>query len=99
MKRITVLILGVALLGAGWAYAQQVPLTAQPTVQSTAQQVIVGNKHCPVSGEEVAKMGPPVTYEYNGKVYNLCCPGCLNAFKKNPEKYSKIAEQDAKITK
>jgi len=44
-------------------------------------------------------MGPPITFTYNGKVYNLCCPGCKNAFGNNPEKFSKIADDDVKITK
>ena len=60
---------------------------------------VVGNKYCPVTGEEVGKMGAPLTVEYKGKGYNICCPGCKNVFKNDPEKYSKIAEQDVKITK
>ena len=63
-----------------------------------AKSVEVGNKFCPVSGEKVpvpgqkSSMGEAVRYEYNGKIYNLCCPMCIKDFKKNPEKYSKIAE-------
>ena len=59
-----------------------------------AQPVAVNNKLCPVSGEEVGKMGDPVTIEHNGKIYNLCCSMCAKDFKKNPEKYSKIAEDE-----
>ena len=95
MKRVTVLILGVILMTTGSVFAQQ----AQQAEQSMAQPAAIGNKHCPVTGEEVGKMGAPITFEYNGKVYNLCCPGCKNAFRNDPEKYSKIAEEDVKITK
>ena len=56
--------------------------------------VEVGNKICPVSGNKVGEMGEIVKYEYNGKIYNLCCPACTKDFKKNPEKYSKIAEEE-----
>ena len=62
--------------------------------------VEVGNKICPVSGENIpapgekGEMGEAVKYEYNGKIYNLCCPMCIKDFKKNPEKYSKIAEDE-----
>ena len=68
----------------------------------------VGNKICPVSGDEIPAPGEkgtmgdePVQYEYNGKIYNLCCTMCVKDFKKNPEKYSKIAEEEvtkAKMT-
>ena len=61
----------------------------------------VGNKICPVSGDKIPAPGEkgtmgdePVKYEYNGKIYNLCCSMCIKDFKKNPEKYSKIAEDE-----
>jgi YHS domain-containing protein len=54
----------------------------------------VGNKLCPVTGNPVddGSMGETVKYVYNGKIYNLCCKMCAKDFKKDPEKYSKIAE-------
>jgi YHS domain-containing protein len=93
MNKITTLTLGVIFLTMGFAFAQQTPSTSQ----TTAQPIQVGNKICPVSGGPVAgSMGDkPVQYVYKGKIYNLCCPGCLEEFKKNPEKYSKIAEDEA----
>lgn len=62
--------------------------------------VEVGNKICPVSGDkipapgETSAMGEVVKYEYKGKIYNLCCTMCAKDFKKDPEKYSKIAEEE-----
>ncbi|MDP8257806.1 MAG: YHS domain-containing protein [Candidatus Aadella gelida] len=53
----------------------------------------VDNRLCPVSGENIESMGGGIKHEYNGKAYNLCCAGCVEEFKKNPEKYSKIAEE------
>jgi len=92
MNKITTLTLGVIFLTTGLAFAQQTPSTAQ----ATAQPIQVGNKICPVSGNPVTgSMGDkPVQYEYKGKIYNLCCSGCLEEFKKNPEKYSKIADEE-----
>lgn len=64
--------------------------------------VNVGNKICPVSGEKIptpgeeGAMGEPVQFVYNGKVYNLCCKACAKDFQKDPEKYSKIAEEEAR---
>jgi len=99
MNKVIALILGVILSVTGLAFAQQTP----PAAQAKAQVVDVGNKICPVSGAPVAGasgMGDqPVTVEYNGKVYHLCCPGCIDEFKKNPEKYSKIAENEGKVVK
>ncbi len=71
----------------------------------STKTVEVGNKVCPVSGDRIpapgekSAMGKPVKYEYNGKIYNLCCPMCIKDFKKNPEKYSKIAEEEVKKAK
>jgi len=36
----------------------------------------------------------PATYEYQGKIYNFCCPMCIGSFKKDPEKYIKKVEQE-----
>lgn len=58
--------------------------------------VEVGNKICPVSSKDVWSMGQPQKYEYKGKIYNLCCKMCLKSFKKDPEKYSKIAQEGIK---
>lgn len=59
------------------------------------ETVNVGNKICPVSGEQIGQEGmQPATYEYKGKIYNFCCPMCIDSFKKNPEKYIKKAEQE-----
>lgn len=62
--------------------------------QEATKAVEVGNKICPVSGEKVGEMGEIVKHEYNGKIYNLCCKACAKDFKKDPEKYSKIAEDE-----
>ena len=73
---------------------QDEPATTSP------QAVEVGNKICPVSGDKIpapgqkGEMGEAVKYQYNGKIYNLCCKMCIKDFKKNPEKYSKIAEDE-----
>ncbi len=56
----------------------------------------VGNKICPVSGNPVddGTMGEAIKYVYNGKIYNLCCKMCVKDFKKNPTKYSAVAEKE-----
>jgi YHS domain-containing protein len=56
--------------------------------------VNVGNKICPVMGEKIDEKFK-VTYEYEGKIYNFCCPGCIGEFKKDPQKYIHIIEQQS----
>ena len=86
------------------AFAHEGPEHApsDEAVLSSTKAVAVGNKVCPVSGDKIpapgeeSAMGEPVQYEYNGKIYNLCCKMCVKDFKKDPEKYSKIAEEEVK---
>lgn len=92
--KIKIIIAGVAVvfgtvLGS-LAYAQ--PAATDQAGQP--QAVEVGNKFCPVSKEKVGEMGEAVKYEYNGKIYNLCCPMCKKDFDKDPQKFSKIAEDE-----
>ena len=88
---ITLLVLGVSYPVYADGYGQE---KAAVTAETPKELVKVGNKLCPVSGEKVGEMGDVVTFEYNGKAYNLCCAMCAKDFKKDPEKYSKIAEEE-----
>ena len=100
------LILTFAFLGlsGGFVFAQGIPSTEDVQVVTlttpTSNAVEVGNKICPVSGEKVpapgekGPMGGPVKIMYKGRIYNLCCPMCVKNFKKNPEKYSAIADKE-----
>lgn len=58
----------------------------------------VGNKICPVSGEEIGE-GEEYKFEYEGKIYNFCCKMCVKDFKKDPQKYiEKLKEIEEKET-
>ena len=63
------------------------------TTGAQAAAVEVGHTVCPVSGEVIGGMGPAVRFEYDGKIYNFCCSGCVEIFKKDPEKYVKLVEE------
>jgi YHS domain-containing protein len=89
-----VLTLGFIFLGATLIFAQQTPPSSQSVKPTATQLVDVGNKFCPVSGRPIGVMGPGVQETYNGKIYHLCCGGCVSAFESDPEKYSKIADQE-----
>jgi Cu(I)/Ag(I) efflux system membrane fusion protein len=42
---------------------------------------------CPVSGEPLGAMGKPYKIVVDGRTVFLCCPGCEEQFRKDPEKY------------
>ncbi len=111
MKNKTKILMSLAvagLLSTGYVFAQgedhgQVIDEKQAAADVAAKKAVeVGNKICPVSGNPIpapgkkGEMGEAVKYEYNGKIYNLCCSMCIKDFKNNPEKYSKIAEDEVK---
>lgn len=69
---------------------------AEGTAQKAEQKAVnAGNKICPVSGDKIGSgTMKAVTYEYQGKIYNFCCPMCIDEFKKDPEKYiKKVGEE------
>lgn len=76
------------------APASDVAVEVPAEAPAAETPVEVGNKICPVSGEKVGEMGEIVKYEYKGKVYNLCCAMCVKDFQNDPEKYSKIADEE-----
>lgn len=68
-----------------------------PDTQAHSEEAVnVGNKICPVSGEEI-KEEEAFQVEHEGKIYNLCCKMCAKDFKKDPEKYiEKLKELEKK---
>jgi len=63
------------------------------TTDATVKAVDAGNKVCPVMGNVIDEKYK-ATYEYKGKIYNFCCPMCIEEFKKDLEKYIKIVEEE-----
>jgi YHS domain-containing protein len=54
-------------------------------------------KFCPVTGEQLGAMGKPFKVTVKGQTVFLCCPGCEEKIKKDPDKYlAKLKEQGAK---
>jgi YHS domain-containing protein len=47
----------------------------------------------PVCGMMVEESPDAITYEYNGKKYYFCAPGCKRAFEKDPEKFLREGPQ------
>jgi YHS domain-containing protein len=55
-----------------------------------------GIETCPVMGSPVNK---EVKHEVNGRVFYVCCPGCAEVVKKNPDLYLKPIEGEKKPAK
>lgn len=88
---------GVMAEPAGSAVGGDIHLATEEETQTLPN---VGNKVCPVSGEAIGgDMGEGVKLVYNGKIYNLCCPMCQKSFRQEPEKFSKIAEDEVATEK
>ena len=58
--------------------------------------VNIGNAICPATGEFIADVGDGkgVQIEHVGKIYNVCCSFCAKDFKKGPEKFVMIIENN-----
>jgi YHS domain-containing protein len=51
-------------------------------------------KVCPVSGEALGKMGPPLKMEVKGQTVFLCCEGCKDQLLAKPDEYlARIKQQ------
>ncbi len=98
-KLLLVLIAGLFVLGiTGVSFAQtesqKEPAAAEiSTVEQSLKAINAGNKICPVSGEKINEE-TKAAYEYQGKIYNFCCPACIEDFKKDPKKYIKKVEEE-----
>ena len=53
-----------------------------------AASAIARQKMCPVSGKPLGSMGDPVAVEAGGQRLFVCCAGCVDAVKANPEKFT-----------
>ncbi|HEY0791694.1 MAG TPA: TRASH domain-containing protein [Chthoniobacterales bacterium] len=92
MKLLFIITLSASL--AASAFAGNPPAVA-PAAQDQPANATPKNAVCPVSGDKVGSVGKPVLVEYQGKKIALCCKECLKDFKKNPAKYSALADKNA----
>jgi len=65
----------------------------QQATAAPSAAINAGNKICPVLGEPIDKANKAI-YEYKGKIYNFCCAGCIETFKKDPQKYIDKVNQE-----
>lgn len=60
------------------------PYQSRPTVRPAP---LTAQKLCPVTGEKLGSMGPPIPVNVMGKTVYVCCESCVNALRRNPERY------------
>ena len=62
---------------------------AQMAQQNPSQPAagVGGQKTCPVSGEALGSMGPPVPVTVKGQTIYVCCQGCVESVQRDPDTY------------
>ena len=91
MRRVTVALFALLMIAAAVAAASLNDDTAK------AAKKAVTNKECPVSGGPVSE---EFRAEYKGQFVYVCCEGCVESFKKNPEKFvAKLSKEDQEAIK
>lgn len=54
---------------------------------ASEQAAALRQRTCPVIGEPLGSMGKPIRVDVAGRSIYVCCEGCVNAVRRNPEKY------------
>jgi YHS domain-containing protein len=94
---VAVLLMFLGVLPVAFSAApveQKTEVVISPEADKVVPSAVnVGNTICPVSGESISE-ATKATYEYEGKIYNFCCSACIDEFKKDPQSYSKKAEDE-----
>lgn len=94
---------GLLTIGVGAAYGAGQCSSGTGTKMAEAksakpaqeEETVKKQTTCPVMGGEINK---DLYVDAKGKRIYVCCKGCIEAVKKNPEKYiEKLAEQDVTL--
>lgn len=83
---VDVQLVGIAAAGGNTIRFNEVTMVPASEKQLAAA-AIARQKICPVSGKPLGSMGDPVAVDVNGKRIFVCCAGCVNAVKSDPNKY------------
>ena len=62
------------------------PLPAGNAV-SSAEKPYGGQKTCPVTGEDLGSMGPPIPASVKGQTVYVCCRGCVAKLQRDPDAF------------
>lgn len=59
----------------------------QSNATPTSTAAFGGQKTCPVTGEPLGSMGPPVPVTVKGQTVYVCCEGCVDTIQADPDQY------------
>jgi len=59
----------------------------------TERAAAIAQGICPVSGEPLGSMGKPIKLTVEGREVYICCSGCEDALREDPEKYFSQLDQ------
>ena len=88
MKTTTVILAG-ALATSALLMSLSLGAGDSKTAPAPAPAPAPNQTKCPVLGNDIDKS---VYVDIDGKRIYVCCPGCIDAIKKNPQKYIKEME-------
>ena len=54
---------------------------------------------CPVTGAKLGSMGEPIDVEVKGRVVKVCCGGCVDKVKADPDKYIAMLDAASETTR
>ena len=78
----------------GWEPRSPDMRRARSTPPITAQRI------CPVTGEELGSMGPPIPVTISGRTIQVCCDACVTAVRRNPRLYfERVSEELASASR
>lgn len=62
----------------------------RPSPTANAGTAATRQTTCPVTGEKLGSMGPPIPVSVKGETIYVCCQGCVDAVRTEPAKYLAI---------
>jgi len=92
----TTLVVALGIQAAALAASSDAKNAADPKAPKPKPYPL---KTCVVSGEKLGEMGDPHVFTYKGQEIKLCCKNCEKDFKKDPAKYIKKMDEEAKKAK
>ena len=85
---------GGKITGGGQASIAQPAQNAGAPGPALAQNPYGGQRNCPVTGEALGSMGPPIPVNVQGQTVYVCCQGCSKRLLREPDKYlAKVAAE------
>jgi hypothetical protein len=67
---------------------------AKPAPSPSSQAKVGGQTLCPVTGDKLGSMGTPISVSVKGRTIFVCCQGCIDEVKADPDKFLRKVDDD-----